>query len=127
MALQVSGCRDFPTCSPLGSRGMIAAIAPRSSRGKPHETALSGLDERPFQVLSGNVELRYRLTVDLDRPLAAQASRLAGRGDPEAVDQQRRQMDRISGRQRSLLDVGRGFVLTNDAGQMFRRSESRRL
>src|SRR5512133_4378714 len=97
---------------------MIAAISARSSAGKPHEAAFPGLDEGAAEPGSRHVELSQRLAVQLDPTLADESPRRAGRTEPEVLDQQGRQVDRIAVRQWNLRHVVRRLVLTNDAGEV---------
>src|SRR5512133_4300683 len=93
---------------------MIAAPRGSSSGAKAHETALSRLDDRAVEPGSGQVELRDGLTVDLEASLADQTPRLAGRLDPEMVDQQGRQMDGVAVGQRGLRNLVGRLVLPHD-------------
>src|SRR5512133_1142663 len=101
-----------------GSRGMIATRSPQSSGGKPHESPLSGLDQGSLEAGPRNVDLGGRLPVDLDCALRDQAPRLACRADAEMLDQERRQMDGISRRQRRLGDVRRGLAFAHHSREV---------
>src|SRR5207253_3787197 len=110
-----------------GSRGMIAAIRPRSSAGKPHESTLPGLDEGPLELGPRHVDLAEGLAVDLDPTLADQAPRLARRAQPEVLDEQGRQMDGIAFGQRRLGHLLRRLVFADDAGEVLLDRKSTRL
>src|SRR6266511_1661947 len=101
-----------------GSGGMIAAIAPRSTGAEPHESALSGLDEGTLESRPGKVDLGHRLAVHFHPALGDQASGLAGRGDSEVIDEQRRQVDLISVREGRLGHLLGSLVLAHDPGEV---------
>src|SRR5438132_6181468 len=92
-----AACRD--------SRRMIAAVRVVSSGSKTCETPLSRLEESALEPGAREVDLGHRLAVQLDPALGQQAPRLAGRGDAEALDEERGQVDGVSGRQRNLRDL----------------------
>ena len=79
-----------------GSGGMIATQGPPSSSTKPHESPLSGLDERAVEAGPRYVDPGRRSAVDLDAALGDETSRLARRADPEVLDQERRQVNGIA-------------------------------
>src|SRR2546425_12811177 len=97
---------------------MLAAISPRSSGGKPHESPLSGLDERPLEPGSREVDFGHGLAVDLDPSLGDQAPRLARGADAELLDEQGRQMNRIAIGQSSLGDLLWSLMLAHHAGEV---------
>src|SRR5439155_14907867 len=103
----------------VGSRGMIAAIDPRSSGPKPHETPLSGLNQGSLQPLARHVEVGGRLPVDPHAALGDQTARLTGRGDTQVFHEQGRKMDRIPVRKGGLRDLLRRLMLAHDAGVVF--------
>ena len=73
-----------------------------SSRGEAHEAALSRLHERSREPFARQIDVAHDLAVDLDRALGDQPPRLARRAEPEPLDEQRRQVERIALRQRLL-------------------------
>src|SRR5437867_13236060 len=101
-----------------GSRSMIATRSPPSSSGKPHESPLSGLDEGPFEPGPRDVDLGRRPAVDLDPALGDQAPRLARRAHSEVLDQESRQMKRISRRQLGLRNVCRSLAFAHNTREM---------
>ena len=90
-----------------------------SSRGEADEAALPRLDKRSGEPLAGQIDIAHDLAVDLDRALRDQPPSLARRAEPEPLDQQRRQMERIALGQRLLgaqIQVGkRRYATLTDA------------
>src|SRR5262249_54459100 len=103
---------------PVGSRGMIAAIDPRSSGPKPHETALPGLDHGSGEAGPGDVESVRRPAVDLHAALGDQPPRLARRRHAEVLHEHGGEVDRVAVRERRLGHVYRRLVFTHDAGEV---------
>src|SRR2546421_4446061 len=97
---------------------MIAAIEPRSTGGKPHESALSGLAEGPLEPGPWEVDLVHRLAVHLDPALGDQAPRLACRPHAEVLDEKGRQVDGIPVRKRRLGHLLGRLVLAHHMGEM---------
>src|SRR3954447_18542676 len=113
----VSSYRDFVT--PLVSgRRMVAARRGVSSGPKAHESAFSGLYERPVEGVSREVEVVDGLAVQLDGALRDEAPCLARRRDPEMLDQERRQMNLPVGCENRLRDIVRRRALAHHAREV---------